>query len=252
MKRWHWNYVIDASMFLSMMALAGIGLLLKYVLLPGRDARLKYDMQVDLAFLGLDRHQWATIHFIVSLVLLTLLLLHIILHWSMIVTLYRRFVPVRSTRAVLTWTFIIASIVMVGFPLVARPQLMEQEPMRRFSSEESALSEPAWGAAVDTMHIGRTTPRRQEVDPLPQSEAPAETHTEREHTLDIRGSMTLQQVAERYDVPEEHILRELGITERRAGQDQLGQLRRRYNFTMSDIEDIILAWWKEHPPPPSR
>ncbi len=239
MKRWHWNYVIDAGMFLSMMALAGIGLLLKYRLLPGRDARLKYGLQVDLAFLGLDRHQWATIHFIISLVLLSLLLLHIILHWSMIITLYRRFVPAGRIRATVTSTFIFSSIVMAGFPLIARPELQELEPLRRSTHEESAMT-----GAIDTLSSGRSNQRR-------LAEAPTDTHLsgESEHTLDIRGSMSLQQVADTYQVPAAHILEGLGITERNAARERLGQLRRSYAFTMSDIEDIIKRYWQEHPPP---
>ena len=239
MKRWHWNYIIDASMFLSMMALAGIGLLLKYILLPGRDARLKYGLQIDLAFLGLDRHQWATIHFIISLALLTLLLLHIILHWSMIVTLYRRFVPERRTRSAITSGFLIASIVMVGFPIIARPELIEQEPLGRFSTGKSAMT-----AAVDTFLSDRTTPHRLKEDST-------ETHVsaEGEHTLNIRGSMSLQQVADQFQVPVEHILEELDITERNVARERLGQLRRRYDFTMSDLEDVIKLFWQEHPPP---
>ena len=67
MKRWKWNYLIDAGLFICMMAIAGIGLLMKYVVLPGREVNLIYGNQTDLLFLGLDRHQWGSIHFIISL-----------------------------------------------------------------------------------------------------------------------------------------------------------------------------------------
>ncbi len=52
------NFFIDASMFLTMMALAGLGLLIKYVLIPGRIAWAQYGRQMELTWLGLDRHAW--------------------------------------------------------------------------------------------------------------------------------------------------------------------------------------------------
>ena len=67
--KWKWIYLIDAAMFLLMMAIAGIGLLMKYILLPGREAQLKYGNLVEPLFLGLDRHWWSKTHFIVSLLL---------------------------------------------------------------------------------------------------------------------------------------------------------------------------------------
>jgi hypothetical protein len=50
-------------------------------------------------------------------------------------------------------------------------------------------------------------------------------------------------------VPAEHIVEELGVTERGATRERLGQLRRRYGFTMTDVEAIVLKYRREHPPP---
>jgi hypothetical protein len=36
------NFIINALMFLCLMAMAGLGLLMKYVLVPGRMALVKY------------------------------------------------------------------------------------------------------------------------------------------------------------------------------------------------------------------
>ncbi|MEJ5330464.1 MAG: hypothetical protein WHT07_09960 [Desulfobaccales bacterium] len=58
MNRAKLNFVIDALMFLCMAAIAGLGFLMKYVLVPGRETPLLYGRRVDLFFLGLDRHAW--------------------------------------------------------------------------------------------------------------------------------------------------------------------------------------------------
>lgn len=252
MKRWHWNYLIDALLFLSMMSIAGIGLLMKYILLPGRDVHLLYGRQGELFFLGLDRHQWGTIHFIISLVLLGLLLLHIILHWSMIITFFKKFVPRKNIRYVLGYAFVIMSIVFLGFPIFARPEFEEQEPLRLSLIDGSRGSE-------------ERTPRRTARDSsLPTAPAPGDTiHESRmarvvhdtliiegeEHTLDIRGFMSIREVAQKYSVPESHILERLGISDPGAARERLGRLRESYQFTMSDIEEIIKTYQREHIPP---
>ena len=84
------NFFIDASMFLTMMALAGLGLLIKYVLIPGRIAWAQYGRQMELTWLGLDRHAWGAVHLYLAFLLLSLLLLHVILHWKMIRGLFTR------------------------------------------------------------------------------------------------------------------------------------------------------------------
>jgi hypothetical protein len=79
------NLVIDLIMFLVMMAVAGIGFMIKYVLVPGSERNEIYGKGVELFYWGLDRHQWGNIHLILSLILLFLLLLHIFFHWNQIV-----------------------------------------------------------------------------------------------------------------------------------------------------------------------
>ncbi len=56
------NLVIDALLFLYVMAMAGIGLPIKFVLLPGKDTWAVYGRKAELFLFGMDRHQWGTIH----------------------------------------------------------------------------------------------------------------------------------------------------------------------------------------------
>ena len=92
------NFVIDALMFLCMTAIAGLGFLMKYVLLPGRESTIKYGRRVDLSLLGLDRHDWGAIHLYLGFLLLALLVLHIVLHWNMIPGLFARLVATSRQR----------------------------------------------------------------------------------------------------------------------------------------------------------
>jgi len=264
MKNWKLSYFINAALFISMMALAGIGLLMKYVLIAGRDAMVKYGSKIDLYFLGLDRHQWAKIHFIISLVLIGLLALHIYLHWKMIVQLFKKLVPSRPARKALLYSFLFVSIILAGFPLFVKPELLEAEPQRRFASEGRAAlsprrqilqeqpppvaaSEPAPGQSATAPAEAAETPSQPGETQAATEEVEEEGHI---RTLDIQGYMTLREIAQRYDVPEEHILRKLGISERGAVRERLGQLRRRYDFRMSTIEEIITEYRLKNPPPP--
>jgi hypothetical protein len=49
------NFVIDALMFLCLMALAGLGFLMKFALPSGREAWAKYGSNLQFSWLGWDR-----------------------------------------------------------------------------------------------------------------------------------------------------------------------------------------------------
>ena len=119
------NFIIDAVMFLLMMGLAGIGFLLEYVLVPGRQVPLKYGFNAELYWLGLERDQWANIHLVIAFVLLALLVLHIVLHWRGIGAMYRNLFSRPAWRKILTPVFVVASLVLCLFFLVSQPEFRE-------------------------------------------------------------------------------------------------------------------------------
>lgn len=119
------NFVIDAVMFLIMMALAGIGLLMKFVLIPGRERWAKYGRQVELYLFGWDRHDWGAIHFYLALTLLGVLILHIILHWSQIVGLFHRLITTPKTRTVVFWIFLLTALILIYFPFLVSPEVQD-------------------------------------------------------------------------------------------------------------------------------
>lgn len=125
------NIVIDALMFLCVMAIAGIGFLLKFVLLPGKQTVAVYGRKVDLFFLGMDRHGWGTIHFIIACVFLGFLTVHIILHWNMILSLSRKLIGSNVVRIIIATIIVIIGVFLVVFPLGVKPEVQESEQKGR-------------------------------------------------------------------------------------------------------------------------
>ena len=118
--------VVDVLMFLCMAVLGGLGFLMKYVLLSGQEAQVAYGAKVEVYFLGLGKHEWGAIHLIIAFVLLGLLLLHIILNWKPIVSMYQRLVGGQRVRKIVTAVFIIVSALLIAFPFMVNPQVQEK------------------------------------------------------------------------------------------------------------------------------
>ena len=115
------NFVIDAVMFLSLMAMAGLGFLMRYVLPSGRDARAAYGSNLQFSWVGWDRHDWGDIHLYLALAFLTLLVLHTILHWSQILGLFQRLVPNPRWRSRIAIIFLLLSLLLIYFPFLITP-----------------------------------------------------------------------------------------------------------------------------------
>jgi hypothetical protein len=115
------NFVIDALMFLCLMALAGLGFLMKYALPAGRDAWATYGSNRQFAWLGWDRHDWGDLHLYLAFTLLSLLALHVILHWQVILGLFKRLVPDPRRRSRMAWTFLLLSLLLLSFSFLISP-----------------------------------------------------------------------------------------------------------------------------------
>lgn len=129
------NLVLDAMMFLCVMAIAGIGLLMKFVLLSGKDTWAVYGRKVELFLFGMERHLWGTIHLVIAFVFLGFLTLHIVLHWKMIVSIYGRLIGDRVARRIIAAIIVIVGVFLVVFPLVVKPEVQEPERKGRHHSE---------------------------------------------------------------------------------------------------------------------
>lgn len=135
------NFVIDAMMFLCLMALAGLGFLMKYALPPGREAWAKYGRNVQLTWMGWDRHDWGQIHLYIAFILLGLLVIHLYLHWQMILGLYARLVPNPQTRTRLAYALLIITALFLFLPFLISPDVQERGRGRgRYSGQHRQLN----------------------------------------------------------------------------------------------------------------
>lgn len=119
------NLITNGLMLLCMAAIAGIALLIKFVLVPGYQRREIYGRNVKLLFLGLDRHRWGTVHLYVGLIFIALLVLHIVLHWSSLVATFCRLVPNPLTRTVVVVAFILVIALLLAFPCFVMPDVLD-------------------------------------------------------------------------------------------------------------------------------
>ena len=119
------NLIIDALLLLCLAALAGIGLLIKYVLVPGFQRWEIYGQNVELFFRGLDRHEWGTIHYSIGLAFLILLVLHVVLHWGIIVRIWRNLVPNRPARWIAAAVLVGLTIFLLAFSFFVRPTVRQ-------------------------------------------------------------------------------------------------------------------------------
>ncbi|MGR9044159.1 MAG: DUF4405 domain-containing protein [Gammaproteobacteria bacterium] len=78
MKQAQLNFVIDLIAFTGFVFLTTTGILLHYLLPPGSGH--------FSTLWGLDRHQWGTLHFWISVVFFSVLAFHLVLHWRWIIS----------------------------------------------------------------------------------------------------------------------------------------------------------------------
>lgn len=127
MKKSTLNFIIDGLMFICMAAITGIGLLIKYTLLSGQEARVVYGDRVDLFFLGMDRHEWGFIHLIFGYVLIGLIAIHVYLHWKFVTSIFKRMFEGRWVKKTIATTFIAVCTLLVVFPFIIKPKVVKNE-----------------------------------------------------------------------------------------------------------------------------
>jgi hypothetical protein len=249
------NLVIDTLMFLVLMSVAGLGFLMKFVLLPGYKINEIYGTDTDLFFRGLDRHQWGAIHLYLALSMVFLLIFHIIFHWSSIVSIFKRMIPVRTMRWIIALFVGILSIILVIVPILVKPEVAEHQ---RTLQRNRVIRESGTG-----IHTRQNFQRTEEpnvpedVSTAPKTaepEEPVEQKFSRDteavevhlhNQVDIDGTMTLHQVAARYNINVEELAASIDVPTDYA-YERLGRLRRRFGFEMDDLREYVLNKTQEN------
>jgi TRAP-type C4-dicarboxylate transport system permease small subunit len=79
MKKTDWQFLVNTLMFICIFAVIMIGIIMGCFTEHGHAAR-----EAAKYFLGLHRHQWGDLHFILSIAFCALLILHLALDWPWI------------------------------------------------------------------------------------------------------------------------------------------------------------------------
>ena len=228
MKRSHLNLCIDIILYLLMMPIIGIGFLMKYVLLNGTLRNLTYGADSELLFWGMDRHQWGSIHLLLSLAFVFFLVWHIVLHWKMMIGMFKNMIRARVWRITMALTLPLVALLLAIVPLFLQPEV---QPKTREHHRNLVVNESA-NASVNTTEatIGELEA---------PAKAPSQSHDAvHSHADAINGKMTLQELADRYAIDLEVLVADLELP-LSAKDEPLGRLKKRYGFDMQELRNYV-------------
>lgn len=231
MKKNTLNYIVDIFMFLLMMAIIGIGFLMKFVLITGQEKWIKYGRNVEESFLGLDRHGWGKVHLIIGLTLFAVLILHLILHWRSITRFFKNAFEERALRISLVSVLLFAGVLLIILPFMVNPKVTNIDAGYGRMFNEGQLSDP------DSSHVISS-------DDIISTEVHNKKKKQREELkaeIEVKGFMTLREVSIKYNVEADQIKRRIGIPLSTSNNEKLGRLRQQYGFTMSEVTEAIDA-----------
>lgn len=218
-------------MLINIMLVAGLGLLIKYVLVPGYKCNEIYGKGVELYFWGYDRHQWGSIHLIFSFVLIFLLILHVVLHWKMVTIIFKQWVGKKSKRRVITATLAIASVVLAISPLFISPEVSES--LSRNKHVYTMLKQDTLVNIKNTLSTGGKMNDSIEI------RNDNHIHTGKSD-IEVFGYMTINEISKKHGISTGYLKAQIGIPASTSNNSRLGQLRRRYNFDMEDVRRVII------------
>ncbi|MCW3806705.1 DUF4405 domain-containing protein [Plebeiibacterium marinum] len=230
------NLSIDILMFMLIIPIAGIGFLIKYVLVPGFKRNDIYGRDVELYYWGIDRHQWGTIHLILSFVLLFLLVLHIVFHWKQIIGIFKKMVPAKALRVILGSLLVLFTFVFGIVPFFLNPEVDESVLNHAHNSKHGK------GYSFEERQYKNKVEAKPDIGQDQEKIPDVEHHTELKHAhqsdIEIYGNMTINEVAEKYNVSAHELAKSINVPTGNNNK-RLGRLRKQYNFQLNDIRDYI-------------
>ena len=225
------NFIIDVLMFIDMMAIAGIGLLIKFILVPGSKIWEMYGENLDLFLWGWDRHLLGSFHLILGYILLGLLVLHIVFHWKQIKVMFKCLITKKFIRIVLTVLFLMISLLFFLFAFIVD---IDKVALKRGEGRHSVEH---FHSAQDESSSSSVEQNELHTSEVLHKHRDSNLHSE--STIQVNGSMTLKGLEDEYQVSADSVKDFLGIPLGISDYESLGRLRKKYGFHMSDIERFI-------------
>jgi hypothetical protein len=129
------NFALDAVLLATMLVLISTGALLKFVLPPGSRGG------AGLSLWGWSRHEWGDLHFFAATVLVSLICLHLILHWQWVCAMLLRWLhpgasPVPNLRRKLV-IGAVATVIILG--LITSFLLLAASSLTRGTDQDGGL-----------------------------------------------------------------------------------------------------------------
>jgi len=234
------NFYIDLAMLIVLAALIGVGILIKFILIPGQERWLVFGQNTELTFLGLNRHEWGTIHLITGIVFFVLFIFHILFHWNMIKCMFQKCIPSKLLRVEVVSVSLFLFTGLIVFPFFVQPQ---ESAVRR---GEGRINLEGMDIDLnDSIRVKLKKPKKLEGSGEPELEYQRKASSDRAgegqtlKEVDINGKMTLYEVAEKYNYPISNLKEKLGIPPRVSEHSKLGHLKKRYDFRMSEVKRIM-------------
>jgi len=214
-KRLNINAVLDAAALAIFALLGSSGLVIRYILPPGSGRLVTQgvgnralERPVTLLW-GMTRHQWGDIHFWLSIAFFAILACHLVIHWRWVACMVKGNAdkPPRMRPAA----------ALLGLSLLAAVSAAPFFSARHKISRTATLEERA----------------------TQDQELPAQAEKDEHGSLDVRGSMTLQEAADTAGVPVRELITHLGLPKDVSPNERIGRLRRQYSFELADVRNVL-------------
>ena len=234
MKKSKLNLVIDILLLILMTAIAGIGLIMKYRLLSGHEKWEKYGANLDTTLLGLDRHEWGEIHLILGFILIGLLVLHIWLHWNMIICIYKKLIKNKNSRIFVTviLCFLVLFFLLAPFIFNVRINGVQEKQGYYKSISVDKSSESLNKQSKVLNKENKEVPKLKSINRNKNQKVDSD--------VEIKGFMSIADVSKKYNIPADKIKKHLDISLSTPDNKRLGILKRTHNFEMSDLRDFVI------------
>ncbi len=228
------NYVVDTATLMTMMGLAGTGLVVRWVLPPGSGG---HGDGPGLALWGLSRHDWGDIHFWLAIATVVLLVLHVALHWTWVWLTTRRLIRSRNDSARKRADYVrnvygtgflaVLVITLTGFYFVAQ------------SSVATTGCDGGNRGNVQATVVDGSMGRHGDIANGQGRRSGEGEHVDGGGANSIRGSMTLEEVADHGHIDVDQLKVLLGIPNETLADERLGRLGRRHGFAVSAVRDLL-------------
>jgi hypothetical protein len=181
---------------------------------------------------GFGRHDWGAIHFWLSIALGVLIVLHIVLHWSWVCATTRRHLP-----SFAQWPSSTSKIVQNSYCI----GLFGAATLLTFAfvwyCQASVVAGPGHGGGRG---YGRQNTIARPWQDADETKA-VYTSNVQPNGYHIRGSMTLQEVANVAAMSVDETKRVLGIAEDIPAWEQIGRQARTRGLSMADVRRMLLT-----------